>query len=166
MHQAAQALAGEHDFSSFRAAGCQSRTPIRFLGADCEVTRKGDFVVIDVQANAFLHHMVRNIAGALMAVGSGKQRPEWIREILVARDRTACRCNRAAPWSLSGGCGVSGRVLYPLSPVWASVLRGPGFSRAENSPITPTHIHPQTAVDGANEYPGQNLRSDPPAGRY
>ena len=68
MHEAAQALAGEHDFSSFRAAGCQSRTPIRFLER-ISVTRKRNFVVIDVQANAFLHHMVRNIAGALMAVG-------------------------------------------------------------------------------------------------
>lgn len=70
MHQAAQFLCGEHDFSSFRAAGCQSRSPIRFLEA-IEVTRKGNFVVIDVQANAFLHHMVRNIAGALMSVGTG-----------------------------------------------------------------------------------------------
>lgn len=63
MHEAAQALLGEHDFSSFQAAGCQSRTPVRYMER-IAVTRKGNFVVIDVQANAFLHHMVRNIAGA------------------------------------------------------------------------------------------------------
>ncbi len=86
MHEAAQALVGEQDFSSFRAAGCQSRTPHRNLHF-IRVSRHGDYVVIDIQANAFLHHMVRNIAGALMAVGNGKQRPEWIREILARKDR-------------------------------------------------------------------------------
>lgn len=141
MHRAAQALVGEHDFSSFRAAGCQSRTPIRFLER-ISVTRKRDFVVIDVQANAFLHHMVRNIAGALMAVGSAEQSSDWIREILSAKDRTVAGVT-APPQGLylvdvgyPAGAGVPGAECGP------GFVR-PWFTRAENSPLTPTHIHPK-----------------------
>ncbi len=86
MHRDAQHLLGEQDFSSFRAAGCQSRTPMRNVHA-ISVQRAGDVVVIDVTANAFVHHMVRNIAGVLMAVGGGRQPPGWTREVLEARDR-------------------------------------------------------------------------------
>ena len=86
MQLGAQHLAGEHDFSSFRAAGCQARHPVRRVQR-IEVLRIGEKIVIDVHANAFLQHMVRNIAGTLMAVGSGKHDPVWVASVLAARDR-------------------------------------------------------------------------------
>lgn len=86
MHHEAQCLLGEQDFSSFRAAGCQSRTPMRRV-EQILVRRAGALVMIDVQANAFVHHMVRNIAGALMAVGSGARPRGWLAALLQARDR-------------------------------------------------------------------------------
>jgi len=86
MHEAAQQLVGEHDFTSFRAAGCQSKTPFRNVHF-VEVSRRGRLVLIDIQANAFLHHMVRNIAGVLMAVGCGKRPVEWVSELLAQKDR-------------------------------------------------------------------------------
>ena len=144
MHDAAQVLAGEHDFSSFRAAGCQSRTPIRFLER-ITVTRKQDFVVIDVQANAFLHHMVRNIAGALMAVGSGKERPEWIHEILVARDRTAAGVTAPPHGLYLVDVGYPEELGIPAAECGPGFLR-PWFTKAENSPVRPTHIHVKQRV--------------------
>lgn len=86
MHVAAQHLLGEQDFSSFRAAECQSRTPMRRIDA-ISVARNGSFVTVDVTANAFVHHMVRNIVGTLLLVGQGKQRADWVAEVLAARDR-------------------------------------------------------------------------------
>ena len=86
MHTAAQHLVGTHDFSSFRAAECQSRTATRRLEY-IQVRRKGELLCIDVTANAFLHHMVRNIAGVLIAVGRGDQAVEWVPQVLAARDR-------------------------------------------------------------------------------
>ncbi|MAT52160.1 MAG: tRNA pseudouridine(38-40) synthase TruA [Porticoccaceae bacterium] len=88
MHRAAQGLLGENDFTSFRAAGCQSRSPNRFMEA-ISVYRQGALVVIELTANAFLHHMVRNIAGVLMAVGRGERPVEWPAALLAARDRAA-----------------------------------------------------------------------------
>lgn len=87
MQEAAQALIGELDFTSYRAAGCQSNTPMRNVHF-IEVSRRGDLVIIDIQANAFLHHMVRNIAGVLMEIGSGRRSVPWAGEVLAARDRT------------------------------------------------------------------------------
>lgn len=84
---AAQHLVGEHDFSAYRAAGCQSKTPVRQVRR-IDVWRKDDLVLIEIEANAFLHHMVRNIAGVLMAIGSGEQSTDWSREVLEQRDRT------------------------------------------------------------------------------
>ena len=86
MHSAAQALVGEHDFSSFRAAECQAPTARRRV-AHIAVERAGADLTVTVRANAFLHHMVRNIAGALIAVGTGNRSPLWIAELLEARDR-------------------------------------------------------------------------------
>lgn len=86
MHQAAQFLLGENDFTSFRSVECQSNTPMRNVHR-LEVTRNGDLVIIDITANAFLHHMVRNIAGVLIAIGSGKHPASWIKEVLAAKDR-------------------------------------------------------------------------------
>jgi tRNA pseudouridine38-40 synthase len=87
MHAAAQSLLGEHDFSSFRAAQCQSRTPMRCV-YEINVRRYGDILELAITANAFLHHMVRNIAGVLIGVGTGEHPIEWAREVLEARDRT------------------------------------------------------------------------------
>ncbi len=86
MHEAAQCLIGEHDFSSFRAAGCQSHHARRRLET-IAVGRHGDEVWIEVTANAFVYHMVRNIAGALIAVGRGARPAAWLAELLAARDR-------------------------------------------------------------------------------
>lgn len=98
MQAGAAHLIGEHDFSSFRAAGCQSRSPMRFL-SDLEVRRHGSLVVIEVRANAFLHHMVRNIAGVLMDVGSGRREPDWVASVLAARDRNRATVT-APPYGL------------------------------------------------------------------
>lgn len=87
MHQAAQALLGERDFSAFRAAACQSKSPYRCVHS-VSVSRRGPLVVIDITANAFLHHMVRNIAGSLMAVGCGDESPVWIAQLLARGDRS------------------------------------------------------------------------------
>lgn len=86
MHEAAQHLLGENDFTSYRAVGCQSKTPNRCVDF-INVSRKGRMVVIDIQANAFLHHMVRNIAGVLIAIGMEKQSINWTKEVLDAKDR-------------------------------------------------------------------------------
>lgn len=94
MHSEAQSLLGEQDFSAFRAASCQSSTPMRNVQS-ISVARRGELVLIDIQANAFLHHMVRNIAGALMAVGSGRQSRGWVADVLQGRDRT--RAAETAP---------------------------------------------------------------------
>ncbi|MBF2760960.1 MAG: tRNA pseudouridine(38-40) synthase TruA [Ectothiorhodospiraceae bacterium AqS1] len=86
MHEAAQALVGEHDFTSFRAAGCQAKQPVRRLYR-IEVARKGQHITIDIHANAFLQQMVRIIAGTLLQVGTKEQPLEWPAEVLAARDR-------------------------------------------------------------------------------
>ncbi len=98
MDAEAQVLLGEQDFSAFRAAACQSSTPMRNLQS-IQVFRQGDLVVVDIQANAFLHHMVRNIVGSLMAVGSGRQGAGWMAELLRGRDRTRA-ADTAAPHGL------------------------------------------------------------------
>ncbi len=87
MHAAAQHLLGERDFSAFRAAACDSRTPMRRVDA-VSVERHGDRVVVDIEANAFLQHMVRNVAGCLAHVGRGEAAPGLVADLLAARDRT------------------------------------------------------------------------------
>ncbi|MGI9308844.1 MAG: tRNA pseudouridine(38-40) synthase TruA [Gammaproteobacteria bacterium] len=86
MSMAAKGLEGEHDFSSFRASGCQAHTPVRKL-QHIAVTRNADEILVACRANAFLQHMVRNIVGSLVAVGRGEQTAEWLSEVLLARDR-------------------------------------------------------------------------------
>lgn len=131
MHDAAQALVGEHDFSSFRAVECQSTTALRHVDA-ITVRGEGPLVVLEISANSYLHHMVRNIAGTLMQVGAGERPPAWVAEILAARDRS--RAGITAPAS---GLYLW-RVRYPPSlqipePVasrpWAMIA---GQSGAEN----------------------------------
>lgn len=127
MHAAAQCLVGEHDFSSFRAAGCQSTTPMRFL-SEISVRRQGNLVVIDVRANAFLHHMVRNIAGTLLEVGSGRLAPERVAALLAARDRRLAPAT-APPYGL-----YLVQVEYPPHFGIPVQPRGPFFLPAHEIP--------------------------------
>ncbi len=88
MAEAAQYLIGTHDFSAFRAGQCQAKSPIKQMH-HARVTRHGKMIVLDIRANAFLHHMVRNIAGVLMTIGAGERPVEWMREVLEGRERRA-----------------------------------------------------------------------------
>ncbi|WP_018691813.1 tRNA pseudouridine(38-40) synthase TruA [Algicola sagamiensis] len=119
MHEAAQCLIGEHDFSAFRAVQCQSKSKFRNM-IHLRVERLNDFVIIDIKANAFLHHMVRNITGSLIEVGKGKQDISWIKALLDGKDR-----NLAAATAKAGGlylvsvdypeeCGIPMEALGPL----------------------------------------------------
>ena len=87
MAEAADFLVGTHDFTSYRGIQCQAKSPVKTLHR-LDVTRHGQYLVIEAEANAFLMHMVRNIAGVLMAIGAGKAEPGWAAEVLEARDRT------------------------------------------------------------------------------
>lgn len=107
MHRAAQALLGEHDFSAFRTVHCQAPHARRDL-QDIRIRRDGDVVEMEVQANAFLHHMVRNIVGSLLLVGRGEQPETWIAELLAGRDRTV-----AGPTATSSGLVFVG-PRYPV----------------------------------------------------
>ncbi|MBL0951218.1 MAG: tRNA pseudouridine(38-40) synthase TruA [Pseudomonas sp.] len=86
MREAALALVGTHDFSAFRATRCQAKSPIKTVH-HLQLIEHGRFIVLDIRANAFLHHMVRNIAGVLMTIGAGERPPEWAREVLEGGDR-------------------------------------------------------------------------------
>lgn len=116
MHRAAQALLGENDFSAYRAAECQSHTPMRNLQS-IAVFRTGDFVVMDVRANAFLHHMVRNIMGVLIEIGQGRRPESWTAELLAGRDRT------------KAGVTAPAQGLYFLGPEYPARFALPGPAR-------------------------------------
>ncbi|WP_136418097.1 tRNA pseudouridine(38-40) synthase TruA [Herbaspirillum sp. ST 5-3] len=105
MRAAAQYLLGTHDFSAFRAAECQAKSPVKTMH-DIRIERRGDIIVFTLTASAFLHHMVRNIVGALIVVGNGNQAPQWLNEILVGRDRS-----RAAPTFMPDGLYLA-RISY------------------------------------------------------
>lgn len=105
MRAAAAHLIGEHDFSAFRSAECQAKSPVRTLD-ELAIERRGDVIVFDLQANAFLHHMVRNIIGCLVYVGKGKHDPSWLAELLTQRDRKL-----AAPTFAPDGLYLTG-VAY------------------------------------------------------
>jgi tRNA pseudouridine38-40 synthase len=108
MHEAAQALIGENDFSAFRTIACQARTPFRNVRA-IDVKRDGERVVVDIEANAFLHHMVRNIVGSLLPVGRGERAVAWLAELLAGRDRAAAGPTASA----SGLCFIA--PVYPVA---------------------------------------------------
>lgn len=116
MHRAAQALLGEHDFGAFRSAECEASHGRRELQR-IAVSREGELVTIDVQANAFLHHMVRNIVGSLLEVGAGAQREAWIGELLAGRDR---------------------RLAGPTAPASGLVFVGPLYPAAHGLPAEVT----------------------------
>lgn len=118
MHRAAQSLLGEQDFSAFRAAACQSHTPMREVQA-VAVARRGELVVLEIRANAFLHHMVRNIAGSLMAIGSGRRDQSWLAELLRGRDRS-----RAADTAPPDGLYLA-EVAYPAEFALPGTPPGP-----------------------------------------
>jgi tRNA pseudouridine38-40 synthase len=120
MQQAARDLVGKHDFTSFRAAQCQAKNAVRELQR-LDVARQGEFVVIEAEANGFLHHMVRNIAGVLSSVGAGEQPPAWVREVLLARDRSVGGVT-AAPDGL-----YLMRVQYPSQYGLPQLSGTPGF---------------------------------------
>ncbi len=86
MATAAQHLVGEHDFTSYRAQACQAKSPVRHIYS-LDISRSGEFIYLDICANAFLHHMVRNIAGVLMSIGAGDKPIEWTKEVLESQDR-------------------------------------------------------------------------------
>jgi tRNA pseudouridine38-40 synthase len=109
MREGAGYLLGEHDFSAFRAAECQAKSPVRRMDA-LEIRAAGDYLVFDLSANAFLHHMVRNLVGCLVYVGKGRYPPAWIKELLDSRDRTL-----AAPTFAPDGLYLSG-IRY--DPKW------------------------------------------------
>jgi tRNA pseudouridine38-40 synthase len=124
MQTGAALLAGEQDFSAFRAAECQARSPVKTLH-QADVRREGDCIVFDFRASAFLHHMVRNMVGALVYVGKGAHPPEWIAELIAGRDRRL-----AAPTFSPSGLYLSGveydarwqlpmngRIIAPFDPV-------------------------------------------------
>ncbi len=106
MREALQGLLGEHDFSAFRSAECQARSPVRRLES-ATIERHGDYVLVELTANAFLHHMVRNVVGCLVHVGKGAAPPAWVAEVLAGRDRA-----RAAPTFGPEGLYLA-RVHYP-----------------------------------------------------
>lgn len=106
MQRAARYLIGEHDFSSYRAVACQAKNPVRTLYR-LDVQRGEEVITIDVVANAFLHHMVRNIAGVLITIGSGDQEPQWAEAVLHYRDRTL------------GGVTASPQGLYFMAVEYA-----------------------------------------------
>jgi tRNA pseudouridine38-40 synthase len=118
MHAAAQSLLGERDFSAFRAASCQSSGPMRNVHC-LDVSRRGDLITIDIKANAFLHHMVRNIAGSLIAVGLGRQPPEWIGQLMAGRDRSL-----AADTAPAAGLYLV-EVVYPSQYTLPATPYGP-----------------------------------------
>ena len=105
MQAAARHLLGEHDFSSFRASGCQALTPVKTMKR-IEISRRGAYWRFEFEASAFLHHMIRNIMGCLIRIGQGNQAPDWMNSVLAARNRDA-----AAPTFSPDG-------LYFLGPVY------------------------------------------------
>ncbi|MCL4472185.1 MAG: tRNA pseudouridine(38-40) synthase TruA [Gammaproteobacteria bacterium] len=115
MRQGAQHLVGEHDFSAFRAAECQAKSPVKHL-RQIQIMRSGDLVLFDFIANAFLHHMVRNLVGSLVYVGKGKHPPAWIGKLLEGRDRTC-----AAPTFSPDGLYLAG-IGY--DPKWGLPIIG------------------------------------------
>ena len=110
MHAAAQALVGRHDFTTFRDANCQADTPVKTLKS-ISVERRGEVIEIRTSARSFLHRQVRSMVGSLVDVGRGREKPEWIAEILAAADRT--RCGPVAP---ADGLYLESVSYDPLTP--------------------------------------------------
>lgn len=109
MFEASRCLLGEHDFTSFRASECQAKSPVRTMH-EVSIKRAGSLIGIRLRANAFLHHMVRNIVGSLVYVGTGRESVSWFEDVFNAKDRTL-----AAPTFAASGLYLVG-VRYPAAP--------------------------------------------------
>jgi tRNA pseudouridine38-40 synthase len=109
MQEAARCLIGWHDFSAFRAAQCQAKSPVKLMH-EVGIARHGELIVFTIRASAFLHHMVRNLVGSLIYIGQGKHRPEWLAGVLAGRDRAD-----AAPTFMPDGLYLA-RIDY--HPKW------------------------------------------------
>lgn len=135
MQIAAEMLRGEHDFSAFRAAECQAKSPIRNL-TKLEITRQGDIIAFELRANAFLHHMVRNIVGCLIYVGKGKYPPEWMEALLNGRKRSGAAPTFPAAGLYLAGINYNAKWELPafVEPPLAAVL--PRISSSACKPIS------------------------------
>jgi tRNA pseudouridine38-40 synthase len=123
MQAAAQMLLGEHDFSAFRAAECQAKSPVRTL-TKLEIIRLGDTIAFELRANAFLHHMVRNIIGCLIYVGKRKYPPEWIGALLESGKRSDAAPTFSAAGLYLAGITYDAKWKLPsfVEPLLAAVL--------------------------------------------
>lgn len=119
MQLAGNYLLGTHDFSSYRAVACQAKSPIKTV-THLNVTRQADIIIINIAANGFLHHMVRNIAGVLMTIGCGEQPPTWAKIVLDARDRTVG--GMTAPAYGLYFCGVEYPSIYQFPKTFVNQL--------------------------------------------
>ncbi|MGH8551956.1 MAG: tRNA pseudouridine(38-40) synthase TruA [Methylococcales bacterium] len=117
MREASRVLIGEHDFTSFRARSCQSKSPCRRL-YHISITKERDRVLIDVVGNAFLHHMVRNIAGLLMEIGARKKPPEWAEQVLLACDRNLAGVTAAPDGLYLAGIHYPEKFGLPRHPIF------------------------------------------------
>lgn len=126
MTEAAGMLHGEHDFSAFRSSECQAKSPIRRMER-LTVERRGDWVLIEATANAFLHHMMRNIAGLLIAIGKGEAQPPFAREVLTGRDRTRNAATAPAAGLYLMSVRYPGAFPLPAAPRHEAVPRHEGL---------------------------------------
>lgn len=140
MRAAAAYLIGTHDFSAFRAAQCQAKTPIKDM-QEINIMQSGPLIILTLRANAFLHHMVRNIVGSLIYVGNGAKQPIWVKEVLESRDRSL-----AAPTFMPDGLYLA-RIDYD-----------PGWGLPQETLINLPHLFSGLADV---TYTHQNLRPDP-----
>src|SRR3546814_806655 len=115
MRLAARKLLGEHDFSSFRSSQCQAHSPVRTMRS-LQIGRQGEFFIFRFQANAFLHHMVRNIMGALLYVGQGRKSPGWMDDLLEQRDRRLSAPTFAADGLSFAQTRYPAEILLPVQP--------------------------------------------------
>ena len=106
MKQAARCLIGEHDFSSFRSSECQSKTPVKTLHS-IEIISEEPWLYFSIRGNAFLHHMIRNLVGCFLQIGQARQKPEWMAEVLKAKNRQI-----AAPTFMPDGLYLA-KIAYP-----------------------------------------------------
>lgn len=123
MAEGAQFLIGDHDFSAFRAQSCQSKSPRRIMHF-IHVAREGNRIHLDVCANAFVHHMVRNVAGALIAVGAGKYPPEWVQEVLQGLDRSKAGVTAPPDGLYFAGVLYPERFGLPIHPIFTHLPAG------------------------------------------
>ncbi|MBS4099560.1 MAG: tRNA pseudouridine(38-40) synthase TruA [Sulfuricella sp.] len=114
MQNAALALIGEHDFSAFRSAECQAKTPVKTLH-ELSIRQNGEMMVFQLRGNAFLHHMVRNLVGSLVYIGKGKHPPAWMAELLARRDRKYAAPTFAPDGLYLTGVGYEARWNLPES---------------------------------------------------